>query len=141
MRRLFFAACLLLILCSCSPYKEQSMPPVQRTEYLGDQRQQVQQLQQLQLPIEIQITSSKAIVRRGEIASVEAQGMPNTMYTITASYNISGKTMTTHASKRSDDTGRVSWSWKVSEDTDVGTYPVTVSGGGQSATFLYTVRE
>jgi len=138
MRKLFLAVCFALILSGCAANKEQNMPPVQRTEQI--QAQQIK-AQQLEVPIDIQITSSKSIVKRGESVRVEALGMPNTLYTITASYNISGKPRTTHAAKESDDTGRVSWSWTVSKETDIGTYPVTISGGGQSATFLYTVTE
>ena len=83
------------------------------------------------------ILSYPSTVSRNEIVTLEAQGKPNTIYTIEVYYkelsNANGL-----GSKTSDSNGYVSWTWKIGGHTSFGTFSIVVYGGDESIT-LYSI--
>ena len=83
------------------------------------------------------ILSYPSTVSRNEIVTLEAQGKPNTIYTIEVYYkelsNANGL-----GSKTSDSNGYVSWTWKIGGRTSFGTFSIVVYGGDESIT-LYSI--
>ena len=78
-------------------------------------------------------------VSAGSFASVSIHGAPNTTYSITVVYNSGISTASGLEDVTSDSNGNASWSWKVGTRTKSGTYPITVSGGGQSESTSFSV--
>ncbi len=85
---------------------------------------------------ESSVTSS---VSAGSFASVSIHGAPNTTYSITVIYNSGKSTASGLEDVTSDSNGNTSWSWKVGTRTKSVTYPITVSGGGQSESTSFSV--
>ena len=83
------------------------------------------------------ILSYPSTVSRNEIVTLEAQGKPNTIYTIEVYYkelsNANGL-----GSKTSDSNGYVSWTWKIGGHPSFGTFSIVVYGGDESIT-LYSI--
>lgn len=65
--------------------------------------------------------------------------MPNTDYSITVTYNSGPSTAKGLYTKTSGSSGYISWEWKVGTRAAAGTYPIVISGGGQSITESFTV--
>lgn len=80
----------------------------------------------------LEFTNVTSSVSAGSFASVSIHGAPNTTYSITVVYNSGISTASGLEDVTSDSNGNASWSWKVGTRTKSGTYPITVSGGGQS---------
>lgn len=123
----------LALTSGCKPAPKSQMPLAQR---LGQT--------QAETPLgsnEIVLVDARTSVRRGESCSITIQGKPDTRYTISATYKLGEKTMTTQETKNSAKDGMVTWSWLINNDTVPGSYPVTVSGGGSGFNTLYTVTE
>ena len=77
---------------------------------------------------------------RGEIASVTVQGVPGVEYTITVWYSSGKSSAKGLEPKAAGSDGRVSWSWKIGPNTKPSeSYRITVSGGGQTANFSFSV--
>ncbi len=85
------------------------------------------------------ILSYPSTVSRNEIVTLEAQGKPDTIYTIEVYYkefsNANGL-----GSKTSDSNGYVSWTWKIGGRTSYGTFRIVVYGGDESITLYSTVQ-
>lgn len=90
-------------------------------------------------PIVLEITGVSSVVSPGEYAYVSIQGKPNTDYSITVTYKSGASTAEGLYTKTSDGNGNVSWEWKVGTRTSSGTYPIRISGGGQSVSCEFTV--
>lgn len=90
-------------------------------------------------PIVLEITGVSSVVSPGEYAYVSIQGKPNTDYSITVTYKSGASTAEGLYTKTSDGNGNASWEWKVGTRTSSGTYPIRISGGGQSISGEFTV--
>lgn len=90
-------------------------------------------------PKGIEVTYVTSSVSPGEYASISIQGEPNTDYSISVTYKSGASTADGLYTKTSDSSGYVSWEWKVGARTSSGTYPIRISGGGQSITESFTV--
>ena len=88
----------------------------------------------------IVLLNIKNPVSRGGTGFLSIQGKPGNGYTISAVYKKSGKTFTSAVDKTAGSDGIVSWVWNVSGDTEPGIYNVTVTGGGDVLTTVYTVE-
>ena len=87
----------------------------------------------------LEFTNVTSSVSAGSFASVSIHGAPNTTYSITVVYNSGISTASGLEDVTSDSNGNASWSWKVGTRTKSGTYPITVSGGGQSESTSFSV--
>lgn len=91
-------------------------------------------------PVSLEVTNVSSSVYPGEYAYVSVQGEPNTDYSITVTYKSGASTAAGLYTKTSDSNGNVSWEWKVGTRTSSGTYPIRISGGGQTVTANFTVN-
>lgn len=87
----------------------------------------------------IEFTDVSSSISAGSFANVSIHGAPNTTYSITVVYNSGISTANGLEDVTSDSNGNAYWSWKVGSRTKSGTYPITVSGGGQSESTSFTV--
>lgn len=87
----------------------------------------------------IELISLTSPISHGRNATIAIKGKANTEYNITVKYKSGPSTAAGLGEKTSDSSGRVSWTWKVGTRTTRGSWPITISGGGQSATFNFTV--
>lgn len=90
---------------------------------------------------EIRVLAWPETVGQNETATVTIQGLPNTTYSITVHYKSGPSAAEGLEDKTSDNSGQVSWSWKVGGRTSPGTFSITVSGGGETLTLPFTVTE
>lgn len=86
------------------------------------------------------VISLTETVSAGETASVAIRGKPHTQYSITVTYKSGPSKAAGLETKTTGADGRVTWSWKVGTRTTPGTYPITISGGGESITVNFTVK-
>ena len=84
-------------------------------------------------------TSYPSTVKRGEYATVKFRGAANTKYTITVFYSSGASTADGLGTKTSDSGGNVSWTWKVGNKTNPGTYRIQVTGNGKTQSVNFTV--
>lgn len=87
----------------------------------------------------IQFTSYSEKVRPGGTGRVAIKGKPNTQYTIKVMYSSGPSSASTLYPKKSDSKGNVSWSWRIGSNTYSGTYTITVTGGGSTASVEFEV--
>lgn len=71
-------------------------------------------------------------VEKGQFATLNAKGKPNTEYSITVHYPSGAATASGLDPKISDSSGNVSWTWKVGGNTTSGEHKITVTGGGET---------
>lgn len=90
----------------------------------------------------IQLKSITNPIQKGQEATVEIIGMPNTEYNIKV-YYASGGISTSKAlvPTESDEFGNVSWTWKISSNTKTGTAKVIVSDATSSLTLYIEIVE
>jgi len=101
----------------------------------------LQQIQSEQSPIsDIQIIGGNTTVKPGEDASLIIKGDPGLDYRINSTYSIEGRVYNTQQLAKAGEDGKVSWTWNVSENTDPGTYPITISYGDKTFFTSYTVE-
>ena len=89
---------------------------------------------------EIQLVSITSPINKGQYATITIQGAPNTDYSITVIYKSGASTAQGLVNKTSDGSGQVSWTWKVGTRTTSGSWPIKISGGGQSFSTSITVQ-
>lgn len=90
----------------------------------------------------IEIVSCPDIVSRGEYASVQIKGEPNTDYTCSVQYKTTMSTAAGLGEKQSDDEGFVTWKWKIGTRTSLDYRPtIYIEGGGDSASVRFQVVE
>ena len=87
----------------------------------------------------IKLVSSTEICSPGETARIRIQGKPNTEYSIKVRYSSGYSSANGLNKKTSNYNGYVSWSWKVGTRTTAGTYPITITGGGETYTTTFIV--
>ncbi len=90
---------------------------------------------------DITVVASPGTIVRGNEATVTIKGAPNTEYDITVKYSSGPSSAKGLENKVSDANGNVSWTWKVAKNTKVGTYTITVEGGGKEITINFTITE
>lgn len=89
----------------------------------------------------LKYTSITSPISRGNEATVEVKGKPNTKYTIKVKYSSGYSTASGLGAKTADSRGSVSWTWKIGAKTSPGTYPITISGGEETIKIEITVLE
>lgn len=80
-------------------------------------------------------------MRLGEEAGVTIQGRPDTTYYISSTFMRSKRMVTAMEHRDSPADGKITFRWRVSPDTIPGTYPVIISGGGDTIRIQYTVTQ
>lgn len=91
---------------------------------------------------EIQLVGISENVSPGSRAYIKVQGKPNTEYSITVEYKSGYSEAEGLYSKNSDNSGYISWNWKIGTKTSEGTYPVTITNEDTFAyeTFYFSVK-
>ena len=90
----------------------------------------------------IEIVYYTETIARGEYASIEIKGKPNTTYHCKVDYKSGQSKAKGLGDQDSDDEGYVEWEWKVSTNTSLDYRPtITVSGGGGSISVRFKVVE
>ncbi len=80
------------------------------------------------------------VVSRGEYASIQIQGEPNTAYICDVKYKSGPSTAKGIGEKMTDGEGHATWSWKVGTKTSLDYTPsITIHGGGDSVTVSFDV--
>lgn len=85
------------------------------------------------------LIKSVTILRRGDVGIITIQGEPGVIYNLTSSFNDGNRTIPVNQWRTGDSKGLASFNWVVGEDTAAGTYPITISGGGQVLNLTHTV--
>jgi len=90
----------------------------------------------------IEIIEYTDVIERGEYASIDIKGEPNTTYNCQVEYK-SGKSKAKGlGNQNSDSEGYASWSWKVGTNTSLDYRPtITIRGGGDSVSARFQVVE
>ena len=97
------------------------------------------------LPVEnsperaLTLLSLTSPIEAGKQATLTAQGLPGTEYSIAVRYASGNSTAAGLEPQRADENGRLEWTFRVSSRVAAGEYPVTVSGGGETLTLTLTV--
>lgn len=89
----------------------------------------------------IAVQSLTSPIRRGSTAHMEIKGIPGEEYSITVYYASSVSKAADLVPKIADESGLVTWKWKVGARTAPGTYKITVSGGGDTLETVFVVSE
>ncbi len=79
---------------------------------------------------QLKIINAVSAVKHGGTGVITIQGIPNTLYNIKTSYNLKNKIVSVIQWRTTDRIGVTTFNWIVGNDTIAGTYPVTISGGG-----------
>lgn len=87
----------------------------------------------------LKIINAVSVVKCGGTGVITIQGTPNTLYNIKTSYKKENITVSVNQWRTTDATGVTTFNWIVSNDTIAGTYPATISGGGDVLNTSHTV--
>ena len=90
---------------------------------------------------QLKIINAISAVVRGGTGVITIQGIPNTQYNIKTSYKIENRTVPVIQWRTTDGTGVATFNWIVSIKTIPGTYPATISGGGDILNTIHTVLQ
>ncbi len=90
---------------------------------------------------EIQLKSITSPVARGQKATVEIIGKPNTEYTISVIYSSGPSKAQGLEPAVSDADGQVSWTWRIGASTSTGKKEITISDGTSSITVYIEIIE
>ena len=82
--------------------------------------------------LDVQLLSKTSPIKAGSTATVEVQGEPNTEYSIVVEYSSGPSSASGLEPKLSDESGYVSWSWRVSGSVKPGNYTITISSENKS---------
>ncbi|SDN53300.1 zinc ribbon domain-containing protein [Acetanaerobacterium elongatum] len=88
---------------------------------------------------EISVISITSPVSPNENASLTIQGVPNTEYSILVYYSSGASKADGLEKKMSDDSGQVTWSWKIGGKTKSGSYRIVIKGGNKTLSTSITV--
>ena len=97
------------------------------------------QTQTLEVRTHINIINAVSAVKHGGTGIITIKGAPTTLYNIKTSYKIENKTISVIQWRTTDKTGVATFNWIVSKVTIAGTYPATISGGGDILNTSHTV--
>lgn len=89
----------------------------------------------------LKIINAVSTVNHGGTGVITIQGIPNTLYNIKTSYKIENKTVSVIQWRTTDRTGVTTFNWIVGYDTMAGTYPASISGGGDLLNTSHTVLQ
>ncbi len=89
----------------------------------------------------IQLKSITSPIQKGQKATVEIIGKPNTEYTISVYYSSGPSGAKGLEAKKSDADGLVSWTWTVGASTSTGSTRIVVSDGTSSSEFYIEIIE
>ena len=82
--------------------------------------------------LDVELISKTSPIKAGSTATVEIKGDPNTEYSIVVEYSSGPSSASGLEPKRSDESGYVSWSWRVSGSVKPGNYVITISAKNKS---------
>lgn len=88
----------------------------------------------------IQVVAKRSFVRRGEIGVMALKCTPNVSCKIVCKYRINGKDYTATRNIVAGKDGSVLCTWKVDKNTDVGTYEIEITSGGNRMVTNYMVQ-
>lgn len=80
-------------------------------------------------------------VKKSENATITIKGKPNTKYSIKVKYSSGYSSSKELVDMYSNDEGIVSWTFKVSSNTNTGSYPITISDDTNSYEYIFNVVE
>lgn len=89
----------------------------------------------------ITITSAPGTVQAGSNATISIHGKPNTSYSVSVYYSTTKSTADGLVKKNSDSNGDVSWTWKVSPNTNAGSHKIVIEGGGDKIQTEFTTTK
>lgn len=87
----------------------------------------------------LRIISANTRVSNEQYASISIIGKPGVTYSISSIYKWGRNDVEAFEKKKAGNDGIVTWIWQVRSNTAPGTYPITISGGGQKLETSYTV--
>ena len=87
----------------------------------------------------IRIISANTRVTYEQYASISILGKPGVTYSISSNYKWGKNDVTAFEKKKAGNDGIVTWLWQIKSNSAPGTYPITISGGGQEIKTSYTV--
>ncbi|MBO5039601.1 MAG: hypothetical protein J6D09_00725 [Clostridia bacterium] len=95
-------------------------------------------------PVELPVGSLKLLaltpnVPAGKNALVTVRGLPNTEYSITVTYSTSESVAQGLEAKYSDKDGKVTWEWRVGNQTKSGTYTIEIKSKTEKITVYFNV--
>lgn len=90
---------------------------------------------------EISLVSLSNPIIKNENATIKIKGKANTTYSIKVMYKSGASKASGLEDKKSDDSGCVSWTWKVSKNVTPGTYEIIVSSKSSEEIFEYEIKE
>ena len=88
---------------------------------------------------DLKILKSVTNVKHGEIGYITIEGEPGVKYTLTTTYKIGNKSIPVIQWRKVGESGQVTFLWSVSKESAIGTYPLTISGGGEALTTTHAV--
>jgi hypothetical protein len=90
-------------------------------------------------PVGVTITQPPGVLRRNATATVGVRTAPGVLCSIVVKYKSGRSVADGLGDKTTNAGGDASWSWKVGGNTTPGTWSVTITCGGQSASTVLTV--
>ncbi len=89
----------------------------------------------------LQLVSVTSPVGRNDTATLTAIGKPYTEYSISVYYATTASSAAGLEDKTSDESGNISWSWKIGSRTNSGDHRIVVTGGGEQMETYFTTTE
>lgn len=95
-------------------------------------------------PVELPVGSLKLLaltpnVPAGKNALVTVRGLPNTEYSISVTYSTSESVAQGLEAKYSDKDGKVTWEWRVGNQTKPGAYTIEIKSKTEKITVYFNV--
>lgn len=87
----------------------------------------------------LSITRAVTTVRKGDFGIIVIQGKANTRYRVNSSFKEGNRTIPVTQWRTTNANGVATFNWFVSEETALGTYPLTITGNGDSLQLSHTV--
>lgn len=111
----------------------------------GHESQQVLQgqtklLSQVAIGQGIQVVAKRSVIKRGEIGVLALKCTPNVNCQIACNYKVSGETFRAIRNIVAGRDGSILCTWKVSKNTDVGTYEIEITSAGDRMVTSYIVQ-
>lgn len=89
----------------------------------------------------LKVTALTKTVNNNDYATITIQGKPNTEYKCAVQYTTKWSTAEGLGKKTSDESGKVTWTWKVGAKTKAGEHKIKITGGDEELiTTFETVR-
>jgi len=88
----------------------------------------------------IQVVAKRPFVRRGEVGVLALKCAPNVSCTIVCNYKINGNHYCATRDLVAGKDGSVLCTWMVDKNTDIGTYEIEITSGGDHMVTSYIVQ-